>query len=196
MFYKLNVPNPSNNLLSDVKDIAYNKPINYKSLESFKSVQPNYVNCAAGLFFVDDDINDQMQSLYKSFFSDEFVSTIGIIHNTTSRPASYPPHSDKFRRVGFNYYIDLGGENVETVFYDKVDDSFESEGGNVIPHDQLSGKVEKIKFEKDCWNLFHTRRFHSVENIETTRCLLTISFLNINFDQFQQKYQSLLLKPI
>ena len=193
MFYTVNIPRPPSELTSLVKDVAYNKPINLKSAEWHSNIQPPETNCAAGLFFIDEKINRLMQEYFQKFFSDDFISTVGIIHNIKSLTSSYPPHSDKFRRVGLNYYIDLGGTNVETVFYNNIDDSVESDGGSVLSYNKLCSVSEKIIFEKNKWYLFHTRKFHSVENIETTRCLLTISFLNIDFIPFQKKYKHLLL---
>jgi hypothetical protein len=175
MIYQLNLPKPSDYLISLVKRAAEARPTNYASKEFHESVQGSDVNCAAGDFFSDQFVSVQAKIEFQRFFPIGLYPLVGIIKNTNSKSAaSYGPHTDRVRTVGINYYIEAGGTNVTTVFYDKEDPDDDDVGGNMLPYNQLS-KIGEQHFKENAWYMFGTRRFHSVEGIETTRLVLTLS---------------------
>ena len=81
--------------------------------------------------------------------------------------------------MGINFYIDLGGDNVSTVFYDKHDPEDDLVGGHNARYEDLT-KVSEHFCNDSTWYVFDTRQYHSVENIESTRVMLTISLRGVN----------------
>lgn len=177
MLYKIELPKPSDTLIAHVRRIVSERPTNTKSKEWHQTMQPANVNCAAGDFFTHPLINAIAKSEFQSYFNCEIYPTLGIIKNTeTNLLASYPPHTDRVRAVGINFYIDLGGSNVETVFYDKHDDPNDKIGGNVCSYNDVK-EISKYSFNAFEWYLLDTRQYHSVENIETNRIILSLSLM-------------------
>ena len=192
MIITLTLPKPSDILIDAVRTAANNRPINYQSQQWHKNLQPSHKNCAAGDFFEDQLVNDLVASEYQKYFTEPITPLVGVIHNTESTPASYPPHSDRVRIVGVNYYIDLGGDNVETVFYNKVDPEDDNIGGHVLSYDNLP-EVHSIEhFTSGPWYALAARRYHSVENILTSRCLLTLCVKSPTFEKFLINYRHML----
>ena len=180
MIYVLQLPKPSDKLINLVKSVALSRPINVSSKNWHSSIQGPNINCAAGDFFSDDNINILAKQEFQSLFKHNITATIGVIHNTNLLAlASYPPHSDRVRTASINFYIELGGSNVKTIFYDKHDLVNDTVGGNVLPYKEVSAQQEYF-FETDNWYLLNSRNFHSVENIETTRIIFGLSFFNIS----------------
>jgi hypothetical protein len=175
MIYQLNLPKPSDRLISLVREAASTRSTNYASKAWHEGVQQAEINCAAGDFFAYEQVTAQSRQEYQQYFPYVLYPIVGIIENTDiTRPASYCPHTDRVRTVGINYYIDAGGPNVTTVFYDKEDSADDDVGGNMLPYEQLT-KVGEQHFNENAWYMFGTRRFHSVENVESTRLILTLS---------------------
>jgi len=101
------------------------------------------------------------------------------------------PYYD-YRNITLNYYLKQGGNNVETVFYteEQVDNLSQ---GLTQDHQNLT-VLNKFLLNEDCWYLLDTKRFHSVENIETERRILSLSF-DITYTEFLKEYNHLLLVP-
>jgi len=174
MIYNLNLPKPSNELIKLVTSVATNRPVNYESKRWHQTIQDTNVNCAAGEFFGDADVAALAKKELAPYINIDFSPAIGIIRNVESNgPACYPPHTDRVRTVAINYYIKSGGSNVKTFFYDQCN----SEKGHVLPYSQLR-KVDECCFDTDSWYVFDTTQYHSVENIESERIILTLSIKN------------------
>jgi hypothetical protein len=180
MIYTLNLPKPSNELITLIKSIADVRETNWGSKSAHEAILGNHVNCAAGDFFEHPSVTTLALLEYDRFFPGKKITPmIGLIRNTkTESTSSYGPHSDRVRTVGINFYIDLGGENVSTVFYDKFDPLDDLVGGHNATYNELTA-VEEVFFKNDIWYAFNTKQYHSVENIETTRIMLTLSMVNI-----------------
>ena len=184
MIYTLQLPKPSDQLIKLIKLIALNRPINIESKKWHDDLQNNKINCGAGDFFSDKIITDFTKKEFQHIFKKEIYPTIGIIHNLNSNnTASYPPHTDRVRTLSINYYIDLGGDNVSTIFYDKQDPTDDQVGGHVLPYNEVKAQSKYI-FDTDTWYLLNSRKFHSVENIKTSRIVFGISFLNTSTEEF------------
>ena len=48
---------------------------------------------------------------------------------------------------------------------------------------------KEAHFELNKWYGLSVRRAHSIERIETRRLLFSLSFYNITFDEFKEKYK-------
>jgi hypothetical protein len=177
MFNKLRLPKPSEQLVSLIRTLATARPIDDAVLAWHKTQQPKDINCAAGDFFSDPSLAELALIEYKDFFNVEVYPIIGIMQNTEKTPASYPPHSDKLRNVGINYYIELGGDDVPTVFYDKIDPISDKVGGHVLSYAELPTITNQIVFKKNEWYMLPSRQYHSVENIETMRIVFSFMYV-------------------
>ena len=183
MIYTLQLPKPSDDLINLVKSIALDRPINVSSRNWHSSIQGPDINCAAGDFFSNDNITLMAKEEFQSLFNKRINATIGVIHNVNPLAlASYPPHTDRVRTTSINFYIDLGGDNVSTVFYDRQDLISDTVGGNVLPYKEVSAQQEYF-FKANTWYLMNSRNFHSVENIKTTRIIFGLSFLNTSVEE-------------
>lgn len=183
MIHKLNLPQPSSTLINLTRKHAYAKPVDYDSVKWHKTIQSPGRNCAAGMFFSHPEVTIHARKEYQHFFKHIIHPTIGIIVNTQPEtPACYPPHTDRARTAGINFYIDAGGDNVTTVFYDKHDPINDKIGGHVLPYEDLI-PVDQYHYDTSSWHVLNTRRFHSVENIQTARCILSLSFIDCTIDE-------------
>ena len=184
MIYTIQLPKPSDTLINLIKSIALARPINVESKKWHDSLQYNRINCGAGDFFSNNIVTALSKKEFQSFFKREIHPTIGVIHNVdTSTTASYPPHTDRVRTLSINYYIELGGDNVTTVFYDKQDPINDLAGGNVLPYNEVVEQT-KYMFDTNTWYLLNSRKFHSVENIKTSRIVFGLSFLHTSTEDF------------
>ena len=183
MLYTLNLPKPSDALIELTRKHAYAKPINYDALKWHESIQGPEVNCAPGNFFDVPEVTLQALKEYQQFFKHKLYPTIGIITNTKNDiPACYPPHTDRVRTASVNFYIDTGGDNVCTVFYDKHDPINGKVEGRVLPYSELQ-PTSQYQFDNSTWYVVNTQQFHSVENILTSRCMLTLSLIDCTVDE-------------
>jgi len=180
MFTEINLPKPSEKLINLIKTVAASRPTNIGGQAVHIDVQSDNVNCAAGEFFADPEVSKLALLEYQSYFYNNLTPLIGLLRNTrTDAPASYAPHSDRIRNVGINFYVDLGGSNVSTVFYDKHDPEDDLQGGHNARYEDLT-KVNEYYCNDSTWYVFNTRQYHSVENIETTRVMLSLSLIGVN----------------
>ena len=195
MIYTLQLPKPSNDLINLIKSIALDRPVNIISRNWHSSIQGPNINCAAGDFFSDKKISSLAIQEFQPLFKYSIHATIGIIHNTNPlKSASYPPHTDKVRTASINFYIELGGNNVKTIFYDKKD--LESEETKILPYKDVSAQQEYV-FDTDTWYLLNSRNFHSVENINTTRIIFGLSFINIKIEKLIKSLaESIVIEPM
>ena len=186
MIYTLQLPKPSNDLINLVKSTALSRPINVSSRNWHSSIQGSDINCAAGDFFSDNNVSLMALKEFQPLFKHRLSATIGVIHNVSPLAlASYPPHTDRVRTASVNFYIELGGNNVSTIFYDRKDLANDKVGGNILTYKEVSAQQEYF-FNTDTWYLMNSRNFHSVENIKTTRIILGLSFLNTNIEELLQ----------
>ena len=179
--YTLRLPKPSDQLIDLVRTTALNRPTALESKKWHDSIQPETVNNVAGEFFqAEGKLAKLIVEEFQPLFKIRIIPTIGILRNTSLlHSGSYAPHTDKVRTLGVNYYIDLGGNNVSTIFYDKHAPDDDTIGGNVLSYSQVNVKTT-YTFEVGPWYLLTSRRYHSVENIKTERIILGLSFINVN----------------
>lgn len=189
----LNLPIPSNKLIKMIREVAEARTIDLSVVSWHQQQQPEGINCAFGDFFTEKSISSHIRSEYQHFFKVDMIPIIGIIKNTKSVPASYAPHSDRVRHVAINFYIDTGGDDVRTVFYDKTDSIDDLLGGHVLSYDNLPDITHQLTFESNKWYLLPTRQYHSVENIEHTRLILSLTYIG-DVKEFIDSHKHLIIE--
>jgi hypothetical protein len=143
-------------------------------------------------FSVASDLTAEINEIYAEYFNQSVTPMIGVMRNVTDQPACLPPHCDRARYIAINYYIDLGGNNVQTCFYDYYRTSDDlTESKNIIPSELTLS--ESAQFNKNTWYSYSVQQCHSVENILTTRTFLGLVLENnLTFTQFCQEYKDLI----
>ena len=76
--------------------------------------------------------------------------------------AGVPIHLDKGRIEAYNYIIEAGGKNVETVWYEN-------------PHDDYFHEVYRTCIPERKWHKLNVGVRHTVKNIETERFAITVN---------------------
>lgn len=194
LYSKFDLPKPSDTLIELIKQAVADRPPALEAQRWHRTQQPSDINPVAGEFFYDEAVGNQCRLEYQQYFSEPILPSIGVLKNTTDVPACYPAHSDRVRIIHVNYYVDLGGDDVTTVFYDKVDPVDDEAGGYVLSHSDLPKVTGSIKFKSNQWYLFNSRNYHSVENITGTRYILGFSFKYMLIEDFLSKYESRIIE--
>lgn len=193
MIVKLNLPQLPSTIKTAVRllsnNLAHNDPSRHW-LNQFHNESINAVNHGYELV---PSINELVREAYGEFFKEPIHAMIGVQRNVTDQLACSPPHCDRGRHVAINYYIDLGGQNVTTCFYNyHRDDTNPAEAINLT-----QSSVQKISSHllvNDSWYVFDAQQCHAVENIETLRIFLGLILeSNPTFDEFVSNYNTLLL---
>lgn len=173
MIFKLNLPPLPLELISRIRLISNLTAHNNDSRVWLNEFHDNKVNSANHSFeLTPDDINNDINQIYKSYFGEDMFSIIGVIRNVTDRPACLPPHCDRYRNVAINFLIDEGGSNVSTCFYDYTKNPTITLAENV-KHDNIN-LIDTQFFKSGNWYAHNVQQCHSVENIETTRIFLGV----------------------
>jgi len=197
MIYKLNLPTPSVHLLGiiDQEITKFQNTIKNRLDYYSRSKMVNNINSVFQLYNTHNTgiVKELVDLEYAKFFDTPLHPTLISFQNMhPHRVACFPPHTDHYRNITLNYYIKQGGNNVETVFYNEQQTKDLNQGLDKKHNDlTIAGK---FSLTEDCWYLLDAKRFHSVENIQTDRRILTLSF-SIVYDDFIKKYSQLLLVP-
>lgn len=194
MIYVFNLPHPDKKIIFYCEYLAKKTPINFSSIDIMKEATGGDYNITSGAFVSDKILQTLVSNQYSCFFNN-LVSSVGIIKNlNNSLPGCYPPHADKSRLITLNYYINLGGSNVKTILYRKFDYQKNLED-KLSTYNSLE-KTNEYVLESNIWYCMNTRQYHSVENIETTRIILSISFYEENFYSFIINNKNIITKQL
>lgn len=195
---QINLPNPSTRLLKIVQEYADSylcDPDKKRWLDEFHN---NKINSVLHHFDSPEFLTQLIREEFQHIFPKHKIGgMLGIMKNIKNIPASLPPHCDRSRAVGLNYFITLGGNNVQTVFYDRVEPTV-GVATNILYSDV--NPIEQHVFKK-LWYCYNVNRCHSVENIESTRLFIAIRLVRLELDNnldfeytmsdFQQDYPHL-----
>ena len=177
-----NLPNPTEEMIKSIKeDILENQQC--KHFEGFNLKFDNLFRNRperVGMGFPIKQPKNLMK-LGKDIFQDYFSVPIDLsitYFQSRSGDNSYsiPAHSHKNRTLAINFYLELGYDQAKTYFYDRI---------NKLNGDPIE-KWANFYFKEDLepygyfiansqtWYSFPTWIPHSIENISSTRILLTI----------------------
>ncbi len=175
MIYEVNLPSPSTEILLYCAEFSKKSEIDHSSIKRMTDVCGTTHNVVSGVFVSDETLMSLVRNQYSKFFKN-MVPMLGILENTNKNILGcYPPHTDKSRYVTLNYYLELGGIDVKTVFYNKCNYFPTNVGKNIFSYNEVTPVSEHL-FDKDKWYCMDTRQCHSVENILSKRIMLSISF--------------------
>jgi hypothetical protein len=173
--YQLDLPDPSFELMQTAKNIMANTVLDHDGkiwLDQKNSID----NSAEHLFFAPDKIDQMVQAEFGHLFEHEIKGMMAIFKNTHVTHSTIPPHIDRRKSMAINYYLDLGGSNVQTCFYEPVS-AIDLDQAQHFTYKEVEKQcVGSIKFENNRWYAFNVNRCHSIENITGTRYFLAIYF--------------------
>ena len=192
----LRLPPPSAELKSQIQshiDSINLDPDRKRWLDEFH----DGINSALHIFDRAQSLDDKLYDEYQKFFPNKQIClVIGVMKSNSSAPASQPPHIDRGRALAINYYLELGGESVDTVFYNKT--SATREVAQNIRYQDVQ-EINRHCLKLDTWYAYDVWRCHSVENIESRRTFFSIAFLdkpNYNTENFCEEYPELVKEKL
>lgn len=190
MIVKLCLPPPSINLLHEINRVASAAPLEIELKQMHDKIQNFTKNSVSRKFIEDDEIFNKLAlKEFSPFFEEKIKPAVGIVKNVQpGQYACWPPHADRVRIFALNFYVSEGGNHVTTVMYDKYGDYKVGVGtGEVFKYKELNIDKE-YHLETNSWYALSVRQVHSIEHIETTRIIFTLSFFDITCAEFIKKY--------
>lgn len=191
---KINLPQPSYSIIDYIRNISTrtNDEANYQKSKSFHQ-QNNPTRICAGCFYQQDSVLDYLvRKEFQHMFDEDFVVQLLRFRNFSENESSvYPPHTDIGKLLNLNYIIDTGGDNVRTIFYSKEEDGPDKLLGQLEHYENLTPIKHFIAHPKE-WHAIDVKRFHSLDNIVSTRTILCLGFKSISFSDFKSKYNKLI----
>lgn len=140
---------------------------------------------------LDKDIILEFRKIYGDIFTGGIVLALGAAKCLSDSPAVTPPHCDRIRRVAINMLLDTGGDRVVTTLYKQTRQGHDLSAGENLDYDKVD-IIDQQVVPQDTWYAFDAQRYHSVENITSTRYYLSLSPLyNLEFSEFIKKYHYL-----
>lgn len=121
------------------------------------------------------EITRMVKEQYQQYFDVDIGASLSFFKNEKTQPSCLPPHIHPIRTLALNFYIVTGGNNVETTLFRFKYENPISKFLNYYRYDEVD-LLGHVICNNPSWYAFDSSQPHSVENIETTRVLLAITF--------------------
>jgi hypothetical protein len=191
---KINLPPPASTIIDFIRNISVrtNNEENYQKSKSFHQ-QNNPTKICAGCFYQQEiGLSYLVKNQFQHVFEEDFVVQLLRFRNFSQpETAVYPPHTDVGKLLNLNYVIDTGGNNVQTIFYDKQEEGPNKLLGQIERYENLT-PIKHFIANPGEWHAIDVKRFHSLDNIVDTRTILCLGFNSISFSDFKLKYNNLI----
>lgn len=195
--FTINFPKPDASLVEDVLSLIENT--NMKDAENIAGkwniaqplLKPN-LNSAFVYAVFNQEIHDKFMEQYKDIFNGYDVKLYLAVFkniNPENGLAFFQAHTDTKRDIVLNFVIDAGGSNVLTNFYNSTKPIVERD---LLGLDSDLVLEKTVKFNQDTWVVMDTSIFHSVDNIEGTRLVLSVQINDLDYASFIQQNESIL----
>ena len=195
MSIQLTLPRPNTNSIIAILDLLSTFPENSvyeQNRQRHETMTGNTVNVAKCVYYTHPLLSKYTQEVYQPFFEEPIIPlVIKLVNTRPGTPSFYLPHYDQKRITSLNFYLEPGGANVTTSFYNEQGHFDLS--GNVCTYEDVTLKSRHSMNEQE-WYLLDVNQYHSVENIETNRIAFALSFQHLNTVSFQEKYKHLVAK--
>jgi hypothetical protein len=178
-----NIPKPSNDILELVIDITTSKDIpkdvtllNKPDLNWWSVHLKNECNIVKSTILYSHLLVSMIREQYGPFLRYHILNPYIVVFENTNPSCSayYVPHTDPKRMTAFNYYLDYGGDSATLSTYNECD---WNEEPKVKDWEDLT-LLKQYQLNTSNWYCFDTKRFHSVDNIQTKRILISMSPMN------------------
>lgn len=138
----VNLPKVPDILLPNVKDI----------IDS-----PRYTSIVKNDLFQTRQINDDLHDWLKKHISKDFTPRFQLIFN------GHPIHKDISRKACYNYLLDTGGDNAQTIVFDETKTKI----------------IKSLHIPLKTWYYLNTTLYHTVTNIKNIRVALSLTINNV-----------------
>ena len=143
-----------------------------------------------------EELKNYVKEKYQPLFRHTLHPTLICLRNHVPdhpKLACYMPHTDRDRAIGLNFCIKPGGKNVTTTFYNEHANLNVKDRPYKLYQDLTVSTV--VNLNDPTWVAINTHHYHSVENIETERILLSLGIRDIALSRFATAYPSSLVTP-
>ena len=190
---QLHLPAPSKEFLNQFRICASALPLNPENKYWLDQFHSNQINSALHVFSHVPELDLALRQEFQQYFYQHQIECwAGVMTPEGFAPGCLPPHSDRGRALAINYYVDLGGDHVATVFYDRVEPTKLDQATNV-PYDQVQAVDQRVFGQG--WYAYNVNRCHSVEHIQSTRVVLIVYLITqdpaYDLDNLKQHYPEL-----
>ena len=192
---RLNLPKLPKEILTKVRLISNLMAHNDQSREWMNQFHNHNINAVNYQYDLLLELQDEISVLYKEYFDDPLIVSIGVQRNITSTLGTSPPHCDRGRHTVINYLIDCGGEDVQTHFYNHT------RTGDLSSAENLNYSSIKItnryRLAKDNWYCWNAQQCHSVEQLETIRIFIALILeTNPTYSNICENYSNLIAEAV
>ena len=173
----LNLPPPSISLQQQSVDLVSNWKYNKSAIDNIQNLVfgSDAINIVLAGQITDDTITQLVQDQYQQYFDVKLGATLSFFKNERSYPGCLPPHIHSVRTLALNFYIVTGGNSVATTLFKFKHMQPNSKFFDYYHYDDLEFQ-DHVICNNPTWYAFESSKPHSVENIESTRILLAITF--------------------
>lgn len=138
-------------------------------------------------------LREKILSIYQPFFSDPIDIFTTRTKNLLNVASCTPPHCDRLRKLAINYIVRTGGNAVNLTLYNENRKNNDLTAAENCKYSEVTIK-NSVVLPEERWHCYGVQRFHSVENIETERYLLSILLMNNpDFEEFTKNYRHLII---
>lgn len=186
--FTLNLPPPSKELTDlvyqDLRNALENHVYFWESNENWplggcENISPYQLTNPAGT------------QEYQQYFEEPINACVLLFVPDGRTPVSELfPHVDLRRKIGINYLLEPGGDNVTTTMFTEEADANTSV--NDLRKRESLEVLESFCIPPNTWYGLNGMRYHSVENVTKNRVVFTLSISDIEHETFVNKYQHLI----
>ena len=194
----LNLPQLDHELVQEIVRLAEKIQPDFSSINWLENFHKKNIKAVSEIYARDNAVlpghlQDKIKQLYQPYFSAAVTPIIGIFENIYKDSWSEcPPHCDRQRKLAINYIVNTGGCNVLTCFYNNKRISESLELSESALHENLSLDF-KVRLPDQVWHAYGVQTYHSVENIQTKRIILSLYLEdNIDYNDFIKLHNHLL----
>jgi len=197
----LKLPKPSDTLIQmfndhvskfEYQDYARGKPNSF-----YDNLYDTAVHISKKSNDLPDELISQVKSEYQEFFTHHTVTAqVDVSKQHGNSPSNCePPSCARHNRFAITFFIDAGGNDTSTVFYNRIKTNYNDVSAMDLKYSEVT-EVCRANLTSNNWNCYPTDWAHSVENITGKRSLLTIRFdpndSNYSLDSFMNDYPELI----
>jgi hypothetical protein len=202
-FAYLNIPPVPNHIQERLLSIGEQLPNDMDTVRRLQQWYGDSIRVASHVYgrknaVLPLELQIELNKMFAPYFGTNFTAILGKIKNTHTDglPACTPPHCDRVRRIAVNYLLLAGGSNVETVLYKTGRTDPDLSNAQDARYEELEIDY-RVQIPVETWHAYNVQYYHSVENVETTRLLLSLVLDNdtkrsLTFDKFVIKYKNLI----
>ena len=182
----LDLPRLDHSICQEIVTAAEKINPDFSSINWLENFHNNNIKAVSQIYaresaILSKSLQDKIRQQYQHYFSAPITPIFGVFENVyKDNLAECPPHCDRHRRLAINYIITSGGSNVLTCFYHNRRINQNLEVAENALHDNISLNF-KVRLPDQVWHTYDVQTYHSVENIETKRIILSL-YLEDNID--------------